>query len=721
MTRDIVRTLAVVASFVLVGQCMAQDVALSFEGIDAPCGAIIEGPAGAAIAGDFGCVLTTSNNDLEEGAQGWSISVAAEGSEILSITTDGTIGADVAQGGMRSVGFEKSETTTRSGVTPGGGNGCDGLNGAVSAVVLSFVNPITLDPNGSAIIAIINVGSEFPGAEGESHVASFFFADGCRGAGQPVRNAITLNAQTIIPTLGSCEITLSVPVPPEEDCAAVGDEDGNGLADCDDPVCVGEEACLGDPASFSLSGCDDVAGDAGGAYEQEVDCSLTTDKGGDGAQGWSISIAADGTTISAISTDGTVGADVADGGLRSVGFEKSETTSRDGDTNRGNGCEGLSGAVSAVVLSFTAPVTLPGVGTAVIAKLTVTGDLPGEAGASSTGTLSFANGCRGAGQPVVNAATIDGATIYPLLGSCSFAISATEVEDCGNGVDDDGDGDVDCDDADCGPEGNPDHPCFVEPPEFCNADFSLGFSGDNADLHIGFSGFDFGQTVDCTLTTSNNTCADQGVGAQGWSFGFTATGFEITELTTDGTAAEGASDAGFDWSELTADGAIQVSILGFSQFNMLPPDGTESVAKITVATTYPDDTTETKTLQYANGLVGSGLAVDNIVAFGDLDIDPSTSTYELNIKGVDDNYLTLDFDASGAANLADLQALLNWLYLGGPGPACQDAMDFNGNGRINVADAVSGLNYLFSHTDTMPVAGEGCQVYIGCELNIACE
>ena len=78
MTR-IVRTCAVVASFMFAGQCMAQDVALSLEGIDAPCGATIEGPAGAAIAGDFGCVLTTSNNDLDEGAQGWSISIAACG------------------------------------------------------------------------------------------------------------------------------------------------------------------------------------------------------------------------------------------------------------------------------------------------------------------------------------------------------------------------------------------------------------------------------------------------------------------------------------------------------------------------------------------------------------------------------------------------------------------------------------------------------------------
>ena len=688
MTKYIVRTFAVVVSFVFVGQCMAQDVALTLEGIgDATgaCGATLEGPAGAPIAGELGCVLTTSNNEGADGAQGWSISIAAEdGAEITSITTNGTVGADVADGGLRSVGFEKSELTTRSGVTPGGGNGCDGLNGAVSAVVLSFVNPITLEANGSATVAIIGVASAFPAAEGTSATHTFSFADGCRGAGQPVRNAITLNAQTIIPSLGSCSITLSVPEPAREDCDAEGDEDGNGLADCRDPAC---EPCPPGESSFGLSGCDDVSGEAGSSYSQEVDCTLTTDEDGPGAQGWSISIAARGTTIAAITTDGTVGADVADGGLRSVGFEKSETTSTSGDTNQGNDCGDNAGAISAVVLSFTSPVTLPGRGTAVIAKLTVTGDLSDEFETCTTGSLSFANGCRGSGQPVVNAVTLNGETIYPDLGSCSF-------------------------------EGCTDAEIII--PEVCEADFGLGFSGEAAPIAI--SGDPFEQTVDCTLTTSNNNCAEGGVGAQGWSFGVTSSGMDITAVTTDGTAAEGASDVGFDLSEINADGAvIQVTILGFAEFNMLPPDGASTVARISVSTTYPEASTETKTLQYANGLVGSGLAVDNIVAFADLDIDPRTSGYELTLTGVDNNYLTLDFDASGRVNIADLQALLNWLYLGGPAPACRDAMDFNGNGRINVADAVSGLNYLFSHTGTTPAAGEGCQVYRNCELNSACE
>ena len=37
---------------------------------------------------------------------------------------------------------------------------------------------------------------------------------------------------------------LGICTPPPEDCDTVGDEDGNGLSDCDDPACAGEPACL---------------------------------------------------------------------------------------------------------------------------------------------------------------------------------------------------------------------------------------------------------------------------------------------------------------------------------------------------------------------------------------------------------------------------------------------------------------------------------------------
>ena len=63
--------------------------------------------------------------------------------------------------------------------------------------------------------------------------------------------------------------------------------------------------------------------------------------------------------------------------------------------------------------------------------------------------------------------------------------------------------------------------------------------------------------------------------------------------------------------------------------------------------------------------------------------------------------------------------MLNWLFLGGPEPGCQDAMDFNADGRLNIADGISGLNYLFLGGPPPP-AGIGCKSYPDCESDAAC-
>ena len=668
----------------IAGQSSAQDVALSFDG---PCGDEVVGEAGASLEMTLDCVLTTSNNPGDAGAQGWSISVAAEGGTITGITTDGTVGADVAQGGLRSVGFEKTETTTRSGVTPGGANDCDGLRGAVSAVVLSFVNPVTLEAEGSAVIAKVDVAAEIPGVPGDCSEVAVFFGDGCRGAGQPVRNAITMNASTFIPELGRCVTTLCAPRP--EDCDMVGDEDGNGLADCDDPACSADPSCLNVDVALGFGGIEDVSGDAGGDYSQTVDCTLTLSNNsfGVGAQGWSISVAADGTSIASITTDGTVGADVAQGGLRSVGFEKSQTTSEAGN---GSDCEGFNGAVSAVVLSFTQPVTLRAEGTSVIAKIGVEGGLTADAGSCVGGRLFYANGCQGSGQPVTNAITINAQTRVPELGTGSFQACSEESDDS-------------------------------------LADFDLAFSGENSETITGVFGLTFGQTVDCTLTTSENRTE---VGAQGWSISLAPDpGLSIVAISVDGTAAADEDDGGrrrggFEKSELTDgegnEGAISAIVLSFTELVTLPASGTEVIAKVDIQAPYPAvDVTETKVIRYVDGLRGSGQPVDNVITHDNFGVLPGKTPYEVTLLGIDENAITYDCNTDGRVNIADAQCLLNWLFLGGAAPGCQDAMNFNGDARLNIADGISGLNFLFLGGPP-PAAGVGCQPYPACDLQDAC-
>ncbi|MCB9508437.1 MAG: hypothetical protein H6697_12340, partial [Myxococcales bacterium] len=79
------------------------------------------------------------------------------------------------------------------------------------------------------------------------------------------------------------EVTLTltlVPVADDEDCATPGDEDDNGLADCDDPVCAGLPAC-DEPGPEAL--CDDgVDNDEDGDTDcADADCAAAPVCGAD--------------------------------------------------------------------------------------------------------------------------------------------------------------------------------------------------------------------------------------------------------------------------------------------------------------------------------------------------------------------------------------------------------------------------------------------------------
>ena len=493
---------------------------------------------------------------------------------------------------------------------------------------------------------------------------------------------------------------------------------------------IGQDTGLG----FSGGACGSrVRADPGSTVTSSIDCVLTTSNnpGPNGVQGWSISIAGDGFLITDITTDGTVVPE-----LMVTGFVKSETTNRSGIAGGTtvDDCAGLPGATSAVVLSFISPVTLPVNGSATIAIISTEGTAP-AAGAESSGSVAYADGCRGVGQPVRNAVTLNAQTAIPSLGSCSITLAGAQAEICNNGADDDEDGDTDCADADCAdagncsPEGNcsdgidndedgntdcDDSDCATS--AACLGDVVLSFSGDNAP-RTDFSGAGFSQSVECVLTSSNN---ETDHGAQAWSFGVTGNGLDIDGITTDGTVAENASEAGYDFSEVTTEGAIQVTILSYETFDTLPANGSSTVAVLSVSSTFPAGATETRSLSYTPGLVGSGLEVENVIAINDFDVVPATAGYEITLRGIDSNFMTMDFDSSGQFDIGDISALLYWLYRGGDAPDCRDAMDFNGNGRINIADVVSGLNHLFVHTNTVPTAGVGCQVYTECGIAGAC-
>ncbi len=353
----------------------------------------LEGPASYSgcsaevdISSKYTAFVTESDNpdpDNKGGAQGWSISVASVGITIDEITDEGTDAAAKFAGG-----FVQAGTTDRAGE----GSECDGLNGAVQAYVLSFTMPITLDPNATSSIAVLICSGTAVVPDVPSEVASLFFADGCQGPGQPVGNAVTWDGATVNPEKGSLSIEVG----------------GHGDCHGDGPLSlVFANAESPDPDASPVL--DVLTNEQGFEGTSQLVASIRSDLPGTGVQGWSLSSAASGgdVAIVGVTTEGTDGA-----GRFAGGFDATELSTRSGE---GSECDGLLGAVSAVVLSFTMPITLDPVGeeSVLILELepTIAIEVPeGENPQIISGTVSFVDGCQGAGQPVSNVATVDGET-----------------------------------------------------------------------------------------------------------------------------------------------------------------------------------------------------------------------------------------------------------------------------------------------------------------------
>lgn len=346
---------------------------MGFDGDDQMIGA-----AADEVTKPYFCTLTQA--DGGNGAQGWSMSLTAENAAIVSITTAGT---DVDA--LFSGGFNKTETT--SGV---------GNEGAVSAIVLSFVEERNLPTDRASTLAKIDVKATIPDPAG---AATLRYVDGRRGSGQPVQNAITQDGNTVRPTLGSKDIQL-VPVP--TCCNAklnVGFSAANGSSSSayDGIVDLPKDprTCTGDGGSI------EVPTPEGSVGSGHIFASISSNGADTGVQGWSFSIALNGDmdfqSPTSVTTAGTSVDSFFNGG-----FNKTEII----DPAKNSGQKG---AVSAVVLSFTLPIVFPATGTESVLDLGVNAN-QAQGDADITGSLSFQDGLRGSGQPVKNAITVGGAT-----------------------------------------------------------------------------------------------------------------------------------------------------------------------------------------------------------------------------------------------------------------------------------------------------------------------
>ena len=154
--------------------------------------------------------LVDGNDPDCRGVQGWSISVAtADCFDIQSATTTGTAGDLVLNGGLRdTTSFEKTEVVNPTDNA--------GQAGAVSAVVLSLVEAITL-PN-LADATVLRIGGRIdasgvaPGGMTEPCDVSIVPATelGLVGSGLPVKTAVSISGQTENPAICNASVKVMV-------------------------------------------------------------------------------------------------------------------------------------------------------------------------------------------------------------------------------------------------------------------------------------------------------------------------------------------------------------------------------------------------------------------------------------------------------------------------------------------------------------------------------
>ncbi len=361
--------------------------------------------AGDTVVIDAVGFMTPGGDVGDSGAQGWSMSCTADGWAITGITTDGTTAADVSMGGLRNTGFEISELTSRA--RPG--SDCDGRDGAVSAVILSFVMEVTWPPDEPSDIVVVQLEGTASGNAGESVSCSISFTDGCQGSGQPVDNRVTHRWSTIIPGLGSA--TTLVDTIDDRPCPLAGDIS----------IAVSGSGSQQEGADVRVSEFDepplrvDAFGPPGEIAQATVFAEIISNDAGTGVQGWSLSVAVENGEVVDATTEGTIAADVAMGGKRNTGYEVTEIIdpSREptGGPLAGRGPQG-SGVVSALVLSFVTNITLDTTGTATVLAITVSSGEPLVDG-NQAARVVWRDGLQGSGQPVNTVLTIDGNTVRP--------------------------------------------------------------------------------------------------------------------------------------------------------------------------------------------------------------------------------------------------------------------------------------------------------------------
>ncbi len=319
--------------------------------------------------------------------------------------------------------------------------------------------------------------------------------------------------------------------------------------------------------------------------------------------------------------------------------------------------------------------------------------------------------------------------------SISLGGGPAPTENCANGVDDDGDGLIDCEDADC----DLDPACIAPPVENCTngtdddgdglADcldsdcandpscVTSGFSLIADDATVTYSPDTGVGSFAATVSVSeDSTSAGYPNNTQGFSFGIAHdSGLLSVGTFAAGTALSGLnSGTGPDFLDINtySDGLTCGCVFSFSSPGTITLQFTSQTALGTIDyDTIPSgligNTTGTSTsLSWSNAL-GAPPVINIMVVGGQANpaaLVDGIITLEAGVGG----FVRGDVNDDAGINIADAVALLAGLFTGGAIP-CNDSADANDDSSVNIADGVYILANLFSGGPGMPApSGPSC-------------
>ncbi|MEO2148744.1 MAG: dockerin type I repeat-containing protein [bacterium] len=487
---------------------------------------------------------------------------------------------------------------------------------------------------------------------------------------------------------GTMSITIGGGGPVTENCTNGTDDDGDGLIDCADPDCTANPACggsggIGDECADPLvavvgsNAVDTTAMTASADPYNDAQC-VGSALGDMGSDAW-YQFTAPTSGTATIST-----CDLIDFDSDVVVYQGScgalDQIACNGD---GVGCGGFT---SILDVNMTAGSTY---------MIRIGSWANGDFG---TGTLEITLGGAPTAENCTNGVDDDGDGLIDCEDAdCDLdpACAGPPPENCTNGTDDDGDGLADCDDPDC--SGAPS----------CQVPLD-GFTFIASDVLASYSPATGNGSFSATLSIEEDATAPGYPNqTQGFSFGLANNPSLITATTwTAAASLDGLnSNSGPDFIDINfyVDGLTVGCVYSFANTAFLLFSSSTSVGSVdydTVPSGLIGNSAGTTTPLSWSSSLGSPSVVNILVVDGQANpaaLTNGTVTLQPSTGG----FIRGDTNGDGAINIADAVSLLAGLFTGGA-LNCEDAADCNDDGQVNIADAVYELSNLFSGGPNMP-------------------